>query len=314
MLAAMSVRERSAKKSSKATAKKSAASKSATRRTKKATAKKAPTRKASTKKAATKKAPTRKASTKKASTKKAPTRKASAKKAASGSGGLLPPVEVRRSREDKAWAEARLTEIDQVMSAWGDILALRMVADQTFSEIVEQLEIGRPRDLRGLFLWEALHAAESHIALITEVIATHLSDRRADPVAILEDLRARRTQVAAVYAVNAFLAVLNQMKPTKPKWVQMSEVDPRFAVLALAHQTLRYASEALQVEIPTDFTDQILVATQDDAVWVWRRMPEPGTDTLAACAAAAAFFRVLDSTSLITTDELAAHYAAHGRA
>ncbi|MFK7986126.1 MAG: hypothetical protein AB8I08_08845 [Sandaracinaceae bacterium] len=300
----------------KATSKKKAAPK---RAAKKAAPKKA-AKKAAPKKAAKKAAP-KKAAPKKAAKKAAPkkaAKKAAPKKAApkkKGGGELLPPVEVRRSREDKAWAEARLAEIDQVMSAWADILAERMVADQTFSEIVEQLQVDRPRDLQGLFLWEALHAAESHVALITEVIALHMSDRKADPVAILDDLRSRRRRVAAVYAVNAFLAVLNQMKPTKAKWLSsMDAIDPRFAVLALAHQTLRYATDAVKAEGPPDLTDMIISATQDEAVWVWRRMPEPGTDTLAACAAAAAFFRQLDADVLVTTDEVAAHYAAHSRA
>ena len=103
------------------------------------------------------------------------------------------------------------------------------------------------------------------------------------------------------------------MKPTKPKWVSMDEVDPRFAVLALAHQTLSYATEAARVEAPLDLTDHILSATQDEAVWVWRRMPEPGTETLAACAATAAFFRGLGANVLTTTDEVAAHYAERSR-
>jgi hypothetical protein len=43
-------------------------------------------------------------------------------------------------------------------------------------------------------------------------------------------------------------------------------------------------------------------------------MPEPGTDTLAACAAAAAFFRALSAPVLTTTDEVAALYAEHAAA
>lgn len=225
----------------------------------------------------------------------------------------LTPVRARPSRTERANAEARLSEIDQVCVAWADIVAERMAADQTFADLVEQVSVG-PRDLRGLFLWDALHAAESHVALIQDVLAKHIVDRKADPVAILEELQARKLRVAAVYAVNAFLAVLNQMKPEKPKWVALDDLDPRLAVLALAHQTLGYALEAIQLDAPPDLTEHILAATQDDTVWVWRRMPEPGTDTLAACAAAAAFFRALGATVLTGTDEVAALYAEHGAA
>lgn len=224
----------------------------------------------------------------------------------------LTPVAARPSRSQRATVDARMTEIDEVCAAWADIVAERMAADQTFTELVEQLAHAS-RDLRGLFLWDALQSAESHLAMINDVLARHIADRRADPLAIQRELRERRTQIAAVYAVNAFLAVLNQMKPAKPKWLSMDDLDPRFAVLALAHQTLGYALEALRVEAPPDVTDQILQATQDDTVWVWRRMPEPGTDTLAAAAAAAAFFRGLGAGALTTTDEVAALYAEHAQ-
>lgn len=224
----------------------------------------------------------------------------------------LTPVVARPRRSERAPIEDRMTEIDQVCVAWADIVAERMAADQTFTELVEQLGHAS-RDLRGLFLWDALQAAEAHLAMINDVLARHIVDRRADPLDIQRELRERRCRVAAVYAVNAFLAVLNQMKPEKPKWLALDDLDPRFAVLALAHQTIGYALEALRVESPPDVTEQILQATQDETVWVWRRMPEPGTETLAACAAAAAFFRALGAETLTTTDEVAALYAAHGQ-
>lgn len=225
----------------------------------------------------------------------------------------LSPVAARPSRVARAQVDARLTEVDTVCAAWADIVAERMAADQTFADLVDQLRHAS-RDLRGLFLWDAMQAAESHVALINDVLAKHIAERRADPVAILEELRTRQLRVAAVYAVNAFLAVLNQMKQEKPKWLALEgELDPRFAVLALAHQTLGYALEAARVEAPPDVTEQILAATQDETVWVWRRMPEPGTDTLAACAAAAAFFRLLGSSVLTGTDEVAALYGEHAR-
>lgn len=226
----------------------------------------------------------------------------------------LTPVEARPSRSERARVDSRLAEIDEVMSAWADVVAERMAADQTFADLVEQFH-HQPRDLRGLFLWDALQAAESHVELINEVLERHIVERKADPTAILAELRARRQRVAAVYAVNAFLAVLNQMKPKKPRWrfagVELDDLDPRFAVLALAHQTLAYALDAAHVEAPPDLTEHIIQATQDEAVWVWKRMPEPGTDTLAACAATAAFFRSLGAPILDTTDGVAALYAEH---
>ncbi len=232
--------------------------------------------------------------------------------AAPASARDLTPVAARPSRGERATVDARMTEIDEVCVAWADIVTERMAADQTFTELVEQLAHAS-RDLRGLFLWDALQAAEAHLATINDVLARHIVGRRADPLDIQRELRARRLRIAAVYAVNAFLAVLNQMKPEKAKWLALDDLDPRFAVLALAHQTLGYALEALRVDAPPDVTDQILQATQDDTVWVWRRMPEPGTDTLAAAAAAASFFRALGADALTSTDEVAALYAEHAQ-
>jgi len=223
----------------------------------------------------------------------------------------LSPVRARPSRDERRDVKARLEEIDQACNAWADIVAERMAADQTFADLVEQYHMQPPRDLRGLILWDALQAAEAHVAMITEVLAKNLDGRAGDPVVILDELRARQRRVAAVYAVNAFLAVLNQMSAEKPKWLTMDYPDERFAVLALAHQTLNYAIEAARIEAPPDLTEQIIEATQDPAVWVWRRMPETGTDTLAACAAAAAFFRSLDADVMTGTDEVAELYAAH---
>jgi len=223
----------------------------------------------------------------------------------------LSPVRARPRRDDRADVKARLREIDEACNAWADIVAERMAADQTFADLVEQYHMQPPRDLRGLILWDALQAAEAHVSMITEVLARNLDGRSGDPVVILEELRAQQRRVAAVYAVNAFLAVLNQMNAEKPKWLTMDYPDERFAVLALAHQTLNYAIEAARIEAPPDLTEQIIEATQDPAVWVWRRMPEQGTDTLAACAAAAAFFRSLDADVMTSTDEVAELYAAH---
>jgi len=285
--------------------------------TKKAPGKKAPPAKAPGKKTPTKKAPGKKAPPAKAPAKKTPARKTPAKaallKPVRKASDELTPVAARPTRTVRTRSDERLAEIDATCAAWADIVAERMAADQNFADLVEQVGQLEVRDLRGLFLWDALQAAEAHVSLINDVLAAHIVDRRADPVAILDDLRARQLRVAAVYAVNAFLAVLNQMKPEKPKWLAMDDLDPRFAVLALAHQTLGYALEALRIEATTDLTDHILAATQDEAVWVWRRMPEPGTDTIAACAAAAAFFRSLGADRMTSTDEVAALYGEHAK-
>jgi hypothetical protein len=281
----------------------------------------APTKSAAKKKPAAKQSLPKRAAPKRAApapkapaaaSKKPPATTPEAKTNGAAAAGLT-PVAARPSRSARAKQDARLHEVDDVCAAWADIVAERMAADQTFADLVEQLGHIKARDLRGLFLWDALQAAESHVALINDVLAAHIQDRRADPLMILADLRDRQMRVAAVYAVNAFLAVLNQMKSQKPKWLAMDDLDPRFAVLALAHQTLGYALEAMGVEAPPDLTEPILAATQDEAVWVWRRMPEPGTDTLAACAAAAAFFRALGAHTLVSTDEVAAFYGEHAQ-
>ena len=227
-----------------------------------------------------------------------------------GSDARLVPVKARPSRSEREFAEARAREIDDVCAAWAAIVAERMAADQQFAETFEQFQT-RPRDLRGLFLWDALHAAESHVALVNTVIARHLDGRRADPFAILGELRAEQRQLAVVYAVNAFLAVLNQMSSNKPKWLPMESVDERMAVLALAHQTMEYALEAARIEAPPDLTENILLAAQDESVWSGAR--DAQDRTLAACAASAAFFRALGAEDLGSIDEVVTAYDARSR-
>jgi len=280
---------------------------------KKKTSKKSSSRKAPSKKAASKAASTRKRAASKTASKSAKSRRKK-KSEPTEEKPDLSPVRARGGRAQRVADRDRLTEIDETCNAWADIVAERMAADQTFADLVEQYQMQPPRDLRGLILWDALQAAGAHVSMITEVLGTHLEGRRGDSVEILADLRERQRRIAAVYAVNAFLAVLNQMNQNKPKWLSMEFIDPRFAVLALAHQTLGYAIEAAQITAPPDLTEQIIDATQDPAVWVWRRMPEAGTDTLAACAAAAAFFRSLDAEVMTSTDGVAQLYAEHNRA
>jgi hypothetical protein len=222
----------------------------------------------------------------------------------------LVPIEALPSRHERVLAESLGHQIDDVCSAWAAIIAERMAADQVFAETYELYQ-NRPRDLRGLFLWDALHAAEAHVNLLNTVIARHLSGNRADPFAILGELRHEQRRSAAVYGVNAFLAVLNQMSPNKPKWLSTTDLDPRMAVLAMAHQTLEYALEAARVEAPADLTEEILRAAQDESVWSGAR--DAGDRTLAACAAAASFFRALGIQDLASVNEVASLYETRVR-
>jgi hypothetical protein len=184
-----------------------------------------------------------------------------------------------------------------------------MAADQTFADLYEHYQL-RQGDLRGLFTWDALHAAESHVALVNAAIARHIDDRgRADPLAILAEIRFEQRKLAAVYSVNAFVGVLNQMSPRKPKWLSMTDFDPRIAVLALAHQTLVYALEALRVSTDGDLTEHILGAAQDESVWAVDRDDDEWR-LHAACAACAAFFRAVGSEHLTTGEEVSTLYRA----
>lgn len=222
------------------------------------------------------------------------------------------PVPARPSRAERAESDTRLRRIDEVCAAWAAIVAERMAADQQFAELFEAYG-KRTNDLRGLFAWDALHAAEAHLSVVNAAIARHLSDDgRGDPRAILADLRWEQRKLAAVYAVNAFVAVLNQMSSQKPKWLAMEEFDPRIAVLSLAHQTLGYALEALRIEAPGDLTDHILKASQDQTVWAVE--PERDPHKLnAASYAAAAFFRAIDSHELVTAEEIGSLYVTRAK-
>jgi hypothetical protein len=222
------------------------------------------------------------------------------------------PIPARPSRAERLEADVRQRRIDEVCTAWATVVAERMAADQEFAEQYEAYET-RTNDLRGLFAWDALHAAEAHLTLVNNSIARHLSeDGRGDPRAILADLRWEQRKLAAVYAVNAFAAVLNQMRSEKPKWVQMEEFDPRIAVLSLAHQTLGYALRALRIEFPGDLTEHILKASQDQTVWAIE--PERDPHRLnAASYAAAAFFRAVESNELVTAEEIGSLYVTRAK-
>ncbi len=224
----------------------------------------------------------------------------------------LEPIPARPSRAERADGDARQRRIDEVCAAWAAIVSERMAADEQFAEQYEAYG-KRTTDLRGLFAWDALHAAEANLSIVNASIARHLSeDGRGDPRAILADLRWEQRKLAAVYAVNAFVAVLNQMSTQKPKWIAMEEFDPRIAVLSLAHQTLGYALDALHIEAPGDLTDHILKASQDQTVWAIE--PERDPHRLnAASYAAAAFFRAINSPELVTAEEIGSLYVTRAK-
>ncbi|MBN8616193.1 MAG: hypothetical protein J0L92_36725 [Deltaproteobacteria bacterium] len=224
----------------------------------------------------------------------------------------MTPISARPSRAERASADERMRRIDDVCAAWAAIVAERMAADQQFAELYEAYRT-RSTDLRGLFAWDALHAAEAHLTIVNSALARHIGDDgRADPRAVLADLRWEQRKLAAVYAVNAFLAVLNQMSPRKAKWANLEEFDPRIAVLSLAHQTLGYALECLRIEDPGDLTEKILAASQKEPVWEEKHDSEEAK-LLGACAAAAAFFRGVGATELTMAEEILSLYVTRAR-
>ncbi len=251
----------------------------------------------------------------KAARKAAPAKSSAAKVAKTNGNGHhsdVEPIPARPSRAERSEADQRQRRIDEVCAAWAAIVAERTAADEQFAEHYEAYS-NRTTDLRGLFAWDALHAAEARLSLVNGSIARHLSeDGRGDPRAILADLRWEQRKIAAVYAVNAFVGVLNQMSSQKAKWLNMEEFDPRIAVLSLAHQTLGYALDALRIEAPGDLTDHILRASQDQTVWAIE--PERDPHRLnAASYAAAAFFRAIDSSELVTAEEIGSLYVTRAK-
>ncbi len=221
-------------------------------------------------------------------------------------------ISARPSRAERADAEERMRRIDEVCAAWAAIIAERMAADQQFAELYEAYRT-RSRDLRGLFAWDALHAAEAQLALINSALARFIGeDGRADPRAILADLRWEQRKLAAVYAINAFLAVLNQMSPRKARWLNLEEFDPRIAVLSLAHQTLGYALGCLRLPDPGDLTDKILAASQHESVWEVGE--DDGGRAFRAARAAAWFFQQVGASELTTAEEVLTLYTTRARA
>ena len=196
--------------------------------------------------------------------------------------------------------------------AWGAIVVERIAADQDFAVSFERYS-SAPRDLRAVFAWDEVLSAEAHLSLVNGIIAKHSDDAgRADPFAILRDLHEERRRLAAVYAVNAFRAVLGQMSPRKARWREMEggDFDERIAVLALAHQALAKALEIARVPAPTDLTEPTLDAAQDRAVWAVRRSGPEGL-VLAALQAASVFFARLGAETFADAREIGRLYAVH---
>jgi hypothetical protein len=202
------------------------------------------------------------------------------------------------------------TLVDRLTGAWGAIVVERIAADQDFADAFERYR-GAPRDLRAVFAWDEVLSAEAHLSLVNAIIAKHSDGAgRADPFAILRELHEERRRLAAVYAVNAFRAVLGQMSPRKARWREMEggDFDERIAVLALAHQALAKALEIARVPAPADLTEPTLDAAQDRAVWAVRRSGPEGL-VLAALQAAAVFFARIGADTFADAREVARLYA-----
>jgi hypothetical protein len=220
------------------------------------------------------------------------------------------PAQPSKTRAAKAATDGRTTLVDRLTGAWGAIVVERIAADQDFTAAFERYR-GAPRDLRAVFAWDEVLSAEAHLSLVNAIIAKHSDGAgRADPFAILRELHEERRRLAAVYAVNAFRAVLGQMSPRKARWREMEggDFDERIAVLALAHQALAKALEIARVPAPADLTEPTLDAAQDRAVWAVRRNGAEGL-VLAALQAAAVFFARLGADTFADAREIARLYA-----
>ncbi|MDW8245779.1 MAG: hypothetical protein RMJ84_04300 [Sandaracinaceae bacterium] len=216
-----------------------------------------------------------------------------------------PIAHPRPSREERAFIERCMPQIDRTCAAWAAIVAERMAADQDFTEAYLNFR-KRSGDIRSLFAWDALLAAEARLSAINGILARHINeDGRADPHAILEALHREHLRLAAVYATNAFLAILNQMAPSKPKWLPLSEFDPRIAVLALAHNALVYSLNVLRVPAPSDLTESILSIAQREEVWAARpQNGNPQNRLPMAWVASALFFKSMGATELESPEQV----------
>ena len=200
--------------------------------------------------------------------------------------------------------------VDRITGAWGAIVVERIAADQDFAAAFERYRTAT-KDIRAIFAWDEVLSAEAHLSLVNGIIARHSDTAgRADPFAILADLHEERRRLAAVYAVNAFRAVLGQMSQKKPRWRDMDggDFDERIAVLALAHQALSKALEIARVAAPADLTEPTLDAAQDRAVWAVRRTGAEGL-VLASLQAASIFFARIGADTFADASEIGRLYA-----
>ncbi len=200
--------------------------------------------------------------------------------------------------------------VDRITGAWGAIVVERIAADQDFATAFERYRTAT-KDIRAIFAWDEVLSAEAHLSLVNGIIARHADlAGRADPFAILADLHEERRRLAAVYAVNAFRAVLGQMSQKKARWRDMDggDFDERIAVLALAHQALSKALEIARVAAPADLTEPTLDAAQDRAVWAVRRTGAEGL-VLASLQAASIFFARIGADTFADASEIGRLYA-----
>lgn len=240
---------------------------------------------------------------------------------AGGAGGAAPSAGEGASGRDaraRSAVAARSTGrsnrddelVDRITGAWGAIVVERIAADQDFAAAFERYRTAT-KDIRAIFAWDEVLSAEAHLSLVNGIIARHADTAgRADPFAILEDLHEERRRLAAVYAVNAFRAVLGQMSQKKARWRDMDggDFDERIAVLALAHQALSKALEIARVPAPADLTEPTLDAAQDRAVWAVRRTGAEGL-VLASLQAASIFFARIGADTFADASEIGRLYA-----
>ena len=222
------------------------------------------------------------------------------------------PVSPRGSDGERANGRSHRDDelVDRITGAWGAIVVERIAADQDFAAAFERYRTA-PKDLRAIFAWDEVLSAEAHLSLVNGIIARHADTRgRADPFLIVSELAEERRRLAAVYAVNAFRAVLGQMSQKKARWREMEggEFDERIAVLALAHQALSKALEIARVPAPADLTEPTLDAAQDRAVWAVRRTGAEGL-VLASLQAASIFFARIGADTFADAAEIGRLYA-----
>ena len=106
----------------------------------------------------------------KGESKKAAPKERAAREAVRPPAGDVAIVSARPSRAERASADERMRRIDEVCAAWAAIVAERMAADQQFTELYVAYRT-RSSDVRGLFAWDALSAAEAHLSIVNSALA-----------------------------------------------------------------------------------------------------------------------------------------------